>query len=114
MDFANQFMFGLGELFDAFRHFMQFLQHRMLMRRNPMHPPKANQPAAKAYPGERENEHCLMCARSDDDDVNGDVLADPGHRFRSPSKHETEVAASQRLGRNLPVRLFRIARGRIH
>jgi hypothetical protein len=48
---------------DAGGHFVQFFQHCVLAFRDAMHPPKANDPAGHAGPGERQNDHLSYIAR---------------------------------------------------
>jgi hypothetical protein len=54
MHFPNQIVLGLRKFLDPLRHVVQFLQHRFLPRREPMHPPKTNAPAGRADPGQDE------------------------------------------------------------
>src|ERR1700682_6068912 len=142
MNFANQVMFGLRELLDTLGHVVEFFQHRVLTGRNPVHPPKADEPTANADPSESDHDHprsyiasrssfsnreatdglrrgkrckmkmsILWRANRVNIDVNGDLLANSGNRFRSCSKHQTKVAPFQRLSCNLPVRLLEVASG---
>jgi hypothetical protein len=45
-------MLGLGKFLNPLGHVMQFLQHYFLARRQPVHPPKANNPASRTHPSQ--------------------------------------------------------------
>jgi hypothetical protein len=57
MDLLNQVMLGLGQSLDAPGHFMQFAQHRVLARRDFVHPPETDTPTGHPEPGQGENDH---------------------------------------------------------
>jgi len=61
MHFANEVVLDLGKFLDSLRHVVQFLQHHFLARRQPMHPPKANAPAAGPEPGENDRDCHVVC-----------------------------------------------------
>src|ERR1700730_1025936 len=54
----------------------------------------------------------LLRANRVDVDVDSDFLANSGNRFRSCSKHQAKGAPFEGLGRDLPMRLLKIASGR--
>src|SRR5256885_629240 len=47
-------------LLHALCHFVQLFQHRVLTRRDPMHPPKTNAPARDSDPGENGDQHFIV------------------------------------------------------
>jgi hypothetical protein len=57
MHLLNEVMLHFRHFLDSLGHVVQFLQHGFLARREPMHPPKTDDPASRADPGKKEAYH---------------------------------------------------------